>query len=108
MIDRNPNRHLSFGVGIHRCVGSHLARIEFAEVLTAVLTRLPDFEIDEDAVVEYPNWGTIGGWAKLPATFTPGSAARRRVLSLLAVSDRSSPRQWSTTPPSACRRTMRC
>jgi cytochrome P450 len=72
VIDRNPNRHLSFGVGIHRCVGSHLARVEFAEVLTAVLTRLPDFEIDEDAVVEYPNWASIGGWAKLPATFTPG------------------------------------
>ncbi len=72
VIDRNPNRHLSFGVGIHRCVGSHLARIEFAEVITAILTRLPDFEIDEDAVVEYPNWASIGGWAKLPATFTPG------------------------------------
>jgi cytochrome P450 len=72
VIDRNPNRHLSFGVGLHRCVGSHLARIEFAEVITAVLTRLPDFEIDETAVVEYPNWSTIGGWARLPATFTPG------------------------------------
>jgi cytochrome P450 len=72
VIDRNPNRHLSFGVGLHRCVGSHLARIEFAEVLTAVLTRLPDFRIDEAAVVEYPNWASIGGWAKLPATFTPG------------------------------------
>jgi cytochrome P450 len=72
VIDRNPNRHLSFGVGIHRCVGSHLARIEFAEVLTAVLTRLPDFEIDQDSVVEYPNWASIGGWARLPATFSPG------------------------------------
>ncbi len=72
VIDRNPNRHLSFGVGIHRCVGSHLARIEFAEVLTAILTRLPDFEIDESAVVEYPNWASVGGWARLPATFTPG------------------------------------
>ena len=72
VIDRNPNRHLSFGVGLHRCVGSHLARIEFAEVITAILTRLPDFEIDEAAVVEYPNWASIGGWAKLPATFTPG------------------------------------
>jgi cytochrome P450 len=72
VIDRNPNRHLSFGVGIHRCVGSHLARIEFAEVITAVLARLPDFEIDVDAVVEYPNWASIGGWATLPATFTPG------------------------------------
>ena len=72
VLDRNPNRHLSFGVGLHRCVGSHLARIEFAEMMTAILTRLPDFHIDETAVVEYPNWGTIGGWAKLPATFTPG------------------------------------
>jgi cytochrome P450 len=72
VIDRNPNRHLSFGVGIHRCVGSHLARIEFTEVLSAVLTRLPDFAIDEDAMLEYPNWASIGGWARLPAVFTPG------------------------------------
>ena len=72
VIDRNPNRHVSFGVGLHRCVGSHLARIEFAEVITAVLTRLPDFEIDQTAVVEYPNWSVIGGWSNLPATFTPG------------------------------------
>jgi cytochrome P450 len=72
VIDRNPNRHLSFGVGLHRCVGSHLARIEFAEVLTQILQRLPDFEIDVGAVVEYPNWASVGGWAKLPATFTPG------------------------------------
>lgn len=75
VIDRNPNRHLSFGVGIHRCVGSHLARIEFAEVITQVLARLPDFEIDVDSVVEYPNWASIGGWAELPATFTPGLRA---------------------------------
>jgi cytochrome P450 len=73
VIDRNPNRHLSFGVGLHRCVGSHLARIEFAEVITSILTRLPDFEIDEDAVAEYPNWASVGGWATLPATFTPGT-----------------------------------
>ncbi len=72
VIDRNPNRHVSFGVGLHRCVGSHLARIEFAEVITAVLARLPDFEIDQTAVVEYPNWSVIGGWSNLPATFTPG------------------------------------
>jgi len=72
VVDRNPNRHLSFGVGLHRCVGSHLARIEFAEVLGQILQRLPDFEIDIDAVVEYPNWAMVGGWASLPATFTPG------------------------------------
>jgi cytochrome P450 len=77
VIDRNPNRHLSFGVGLHRCVGSHLARIEFAEVINAILTRLPDFQVDEAAVVEYPNWASIGGWATLPATFTPGKRLLR-------------------------------
>jgi cytochrome P450 len=77
VIDRNPNRHLSFGVGIHRCVGSHLARIEFTEVVTSILRRLPDFEIDLAAVVEYPNWASVGGWARLPATFTPGARLGR-------------------------------
>ena len=46
VIDRNPNRHVSFGMGLHRCVGSHLARIEFAEMLTQILRRLPDYELD--------------------------------------------------------------
>ena len=73
VIDRLPNRHLSFGVGIHRCPGSHLARIEFTEILEAIFTRMPDFEIELDDVVEYPSWSTIGGWARMPAVFTPGS-----------------------------------
>ena len=73
VIDRSPNRHLSFGVGIHRCVGSHLARVEFTEMITAVLQRLPDYEIRADAIEEYPSWGIFGGWRRLPATFTPGA-----------------------------------
>jgi cytochrome P450 len=72
LIDRNPNRHLSFGVGIHRCVGSHLARVEFTEMITAVLERLPDYEIPAARIEEYPDWGIFGGWRRLPATFTPG------------------------------------
>jgi len=72
VVDRLPNRHLSFGMGIHRCPGAHLARIEFTEILDAVFTRMPDFEIDLDAVVEYPNWSVIGGWGRMPAVFTPG------------------------------------
>jgi cytochrome P450 len=72
VIDRLPNRHLSFGMGIHRCPGAHLARIEFTEILDAIFTRMPDYEIDLDAVVEYPNWSVIGGWGRMPAVFTPG------------------------------------
>ncbi|MCU1456503.1 MAG: hypothetical protein JWL73_595 [Actinomycetia bacterium] len=71
-IDRFPNRHISFGVGIHRCPGSHLARLEFKTSIREVLRRLPDFVLDQDAVVEYPNWSVIGGWGSIPVTFTPG------------------------------------
>lgn len=75
VIDRFPNRHLSFGAGIHRCPGSHLARIAFTEMMSAVLDRIPDFRILDDEIVEYPNWAIIGGWAKLPAVFTPSSSS---------------------------------
>ena len=101
MIDRNPNRHVSFGVGLHRCVGSHLARIEFTEVITAVLTRLPDFEIDETAVVEYPNWSTIGGWARLPATFTPGTEERRCMTLVIRVARSSTAPATRRAPPTS-------
>jgi cytochrome P450 len=70
--DRFPNRHIAFGMGMHRCPGSHLARAEFKETLRQVLARMPDFDVDFDGVVEYPNWAVIGGWARIPATFTPG------------------------------------
>ena len=72
VIDRFPNRHLSFGAGIHRCPGSHLARLTFGEIMREVLARIPDYRIVDDEVVEYPNWSMIGGWANLPAVFTPG------------------------------------
>ena len=75
VIDRFPNRHVSFGVGIHRCPGSHLARLEFKTMIRRVLERLPDFVLDEGAVAEYPNWSMIGGWASIPVTFTPGREA---------------------------------
>jgi cytochrome P450 len=73
VVDRNPNRHVSFGVGIHRCPGSHLARITFSEMIAAVLERMPDYHIDPDAVVDYPDWAMVGGWQRMPATFTPSA-----------------------------------
>ena len=45
-IDRFPNRHLAFGAGIHRCPGSHLARITFTEIIREVLERIPDYRRD--------------------------------------------------------------
>lgn len=76
-LDRMPNRHTSFGVGVHRCAGSHLARAMFSEMLAQVLERLPDFQVDEAALVAYPSRGNQTGWDSVPATFTPGARVGR-------------------------------
>jgi len=73
VIDRFPNRHMAFGLGPHRCPGSHVARLMFKEMLTQVLQRMPDYQLVEEGVKEYPNWTALGGWSALPATFTPGT-----------------------------------
>jgi cytochrome P450 len=69
--DRFPNRHISFGVGAHRCVGSTLARAEFGVVVREILLRMPDYGLG-DGAVRYSNIGTANGWHRLPARFTPG------------------------------------
>lgn len=71
--DRFPNRHVSFGLGPHRCVGSHLARLMFRQMITQILERMPDYEIDESKSSPYPDRGFAQGWVGLPARFTPGT-----------------------------------
>jgi len=44
-IDRNPNRHLSFGIGEHFCVGSHLARMEMIVAYRHIIPRLEEVEL---------------------------------------------------------------
>ncbi|MEP6624742.1 MAG: cytochrome P450 [Acidimicrobiia bacterium] len=51
IIDREANRHAAFGLGIHRCLGSNLARMELTVAIDEWLKRYPDFELaDPDAV----------------------------------------------------------
>jgi cytochrome P450 len=69
---RGNNRHSSFGLGIHRCIGSNVARMTFKQMLLAVLDRLPDFVCDPAGAVHYDTVGVINGMKHLPATFTPG------------------------------------
>jgi cytochrome P450 len=69
---RTGNRHHSFGLGLHRCIGSNVARMVFKRMLTAVLDRMPDFVCDPAGAVHYPTIGVIQGMQHLPATFTPG------------------------------------
>jgi cytochrome P450 len=72
VLDRKGNRHFSFGIGLHRCVGSNVARTVFKSMLTAVLDRMPDYHCDPDGAVHYETIGVIQGMRHLPATFTPG------------------------------------
>jgi cytochrome P450 len=72
-LDRSPNRHSAFGLGIHRCLGSNLARVVWRIVVEQVLRRMPDYELDLSAAERYPSIGITNGWKYTPVTFTPGS-----------------------------------
>ncbi|MCK8670620.1 cytochrome P450 [Rhodococcus sp. HM1] len=71
-LERKGNRHFSFGLGVHRCIGSNLARKMFKRMLVAVLDRTPDFRCDPESTIHYDSIGVIQGMRRLPATFTPG------------------------------------
>jgi cytochrome P450 len=73
ILDRKGNRHFSFGLGVHRCAGSNVARTVFKAMVTAVLDRLPDYRCDPDGTVHYDSIGVIQGMRHLPATFTAGT-----------------------------------
>ena len=72
LVDRVPNRHVAFGLGKHRCIGSTLARTEFAIVLRQILERMPDYELDRDQTTRYPSIGIVNGYITMPGTFSPG------------------------------------
>ena len=73
VLDRSPNRHLAFGLGPHRCIGSHLARLMSEVMVRAVLDRIPDYQVDLDGVHQYRGNPSMTGLGTLPVTFTPGA-----------------------------------
>jgi cytochrome P450 len=73
-VDRSPNRHLAFSAGPHRCVGSHLARLEMRIALEELLRRIPDFRIDPDEPLIYQH-GQVRGVEALHLRFTPERVA---------------------------------
>jgi cytochrome P450 len=68
VIDRKENRHAAFGLGIHRCVGSNLARMEMAVAIEEWLKRIPDFRLDPAGQVKWSE-GTVRGPRQLPLLF---------------------------------------
>jgi cytochrome P450 len=65
VIDREVNQHAAFGLGIHRCIGSHLARMELRTALEAWLQRIPEFTLEDPAAVTW-SAGQIRGPRTLP------------------------------------------
>jgi cytochrome P450 len=68
VLDRKENRHAAFGLGIHRCVGSNLARMEMTVALEEWLKRIPDFRLDPTDKVTWSQ-GTVRGPRQLPVLF---------------------------------------
>ncbi len=64
-IHRKKGAHLSFGQGLHFCLGAALARMEARVALEEVLTRLPDWEVDYDNASK-AHTASVRGWASLP------------------------------------------
>jgi cytochrome P450 len=62
---RENNRHVAFGAGVHRCLGSHLARVELRTVLREWHRRVPDYSIDPAATVRW-NGSMLRGFHSLP------------------------------------------
>ena len=70
-IDRAVNKHLAFGLGGHRCIGSSIARLESQLMLADVLARIGDYRIDPDGFKPYPGNLLMTGVVSMPVTFTP-------------------------------------
>ena len=71
--DRNPNRHVGFGFGIHACIGMYLAKIEMVIFFRELLAR-----VDEIALTGEPAWietSFLGGLKRLPISFKASEAA---------------------------------
>ena len=64
-IHRKSDHHLSFGFGLHFCLGASLARMEGRVALDEVLQRWPQWEVDYPNAVQ-ARTSTVRGWTRLP------------------------------------------
>jgi cytochrome P450 len=68
LIDREHNRHVAFGVGIHRCLGSNLARLELTIALQEWLRAFPHYRLDPGQPITW-NSGQVRGPRNIPVFF---------------------------------------
>jgi cytochrome P450 len=72
ILDRRENRHLGFGAGVHRCLGSNLARLEFQVGVEQVLSRMPDFALAPGIDAPFHGNSVTRGYRGIPVVFSPG------------------------------------
>ena len=77
IIDREVNRHSAFGLGIHRCVGSNLARMEVRIAMEVFIERFPKFELADPAAVTW-SVGQVRGPRSLPILLQSRATARTK------------------------------
>jgi cytochrome P450 len=68
VLDRAENRHVAFGVGIHRCAGSNLARMEMKVAIAEWLAALPEFALDPEGELTFAG-GQVRGPRTLPIVY---------------------------------------
>ncbi len=68
ILDREKNPHIAFGVGIHRCAGSNLARMEMRVAIEEWLKRIPDFRLEDPDNVTWAG-GQVRGPRKMPVVW---------------------------------------
>jgi cytochrome P450 len=64
-IHRDEGQHLTFGYGLHFCLGAALARLQGRVALDEVLNRFPEWDVDYDNIKAAPT-STVRGWENLP------------------------------------------
>ena len=68
VLDRQRNRHIAFGLGIHRCAGSNLARMELQVALRTWFDRIGEFELADAEAVTWAG-GQVRGPRSVPVRF---------------------------------------
>lgn len=71
ILDRNPNRHLAFGIGVHRCLGSNLGRLMARVAFEEFLARIPDYRLESDEFDVNEDAGIVYALTTLPVVFEP-------------------------------------
>jgi cytochrome P450 len=69
VLDRHPNRQIAFGVGVHNCIGKHLARMELRAAIATWMRRMPPFTVQDGATIGWTTGGTVRGPRVIPVAF---------------------------------------